>query len=295
MLSVNYFAYDEVLQTSSFFYFFRAKISFIIATKMQVYIELALLENFCMDFSLLVCAKLITKNIARYYRVFLGALVGAIFAVLFPLISFNQAVVLILKICAGIVICLIGARFIKVKAFIKFACVFFALTFLLGGALTAIFSYFNLNYANGAGFLISSIPVGIPLFCIVLLMLGCKRLANKIISKNSKISVKCHIVRGQSSVLVSGFYDSGNKVYFKGSPVSVIDLSVAEKIIDINGIFDFVLIHTVAGSKKIKIFTADEIILYTGEKTHKIKNVTFGISPNKISCAVLHPDLSEAI
>ena len=35
---------------------------------MQIYVELALIENFCMDFSLLFIAKAATKNPARYFR-----------------------------------------------------------------------------------------------------------------------------------------------------------------------------------------------------------------------------------
>ena len=52
---------------------------------MQVYVELALLENFCMDFTLLYCAKLVCKNRASFWRVAFAAAIGACFAVVFPL------------------------------------------------------------------------------------------------------------------------------------------------------------------------------------------------------------------
>ena len=41
----------------------------------------------------------------------------------------------------------------------------------------------------------------------------------------------------------------------------------------------------------MKIFTADKIEIYNGEKLHTINCVKIGISPNGISRAVLHPDL----
>lgn len=43
---------------------------------MQVYVELAVIENFCMDFTLLYSAKIAVKNPARVRRVALGAALG---------------------------------------------------------------------------------------------------------------------------------------------------------------------------------------------------------------------------
>ncbi|MDE7330458.1 MAG: sigma-E processing peptidase SpoIIGA, partial [Clostridia bacterium] len=54
---------------------------------MQVYIELAVLENFCMDFTLLYSAKLASKNSAHILRIALGSALGACFAVVFPLLN----------------------------------------------------------------------------------------------------------------------------------------------------------------------------------------------------------------
>ncbi|MCX4287834.1 MAG: hypothetical protein OSJ68_11225, partial [Clostridia bacterium] len=56
---------------------------------------------------------------------------------------------------------------------------------------------------------------------------------------------------------------------------------------------DEVKIHTVAGSKKIKVFTADKIEIYSGEKVNVVKGVKIGISPRTAGTAVLHPDLME--
>ena len=50
---------------------------------MQVYVELALLENFCMDFTLLYCAKLVAKNRAHILRLVIASVFGACFAVVF--------------------------------------------------------------------------------------------------------------------------------------------------------------------------------------------------------------------
>ena len=59
------------------------------------------------------------------------------------------------------------------------------------------------------------------------------------------------------------------------------------------GIKDTVKIHTVAGSKKLKVFTADRIEIYKGDTANVVKDVKIGISPHASGKAVLHPDLIE--
>ena len=98
---------------------------------------------------------------------------------------------------------------------------------------------------------------------------------------------------GDASAEVKGFFDSGNKVYCRGAPVSIIPKEVAQKIVDETRIKDGVKIHTVAGSKIIKIFTADKIEIDFGEKKNHYNGVKIGISPQRITTAVLHPDLLE--
>ena len=65
------------------------------------------------------------------------------------------------------------------------------------------------------------------------------------------------------------------------------------KIIDESRIKDSVKIHTVAGSKKLKIFTADKIEISAGDKINTVKDAIIGISPYAASGAVLHPDILE--
>ena len=45
----------------------------------------------------------------------------------------------------------------------------------------------------------------------------------------------------------------------------------------------------------MQVFTADKIEINFGEKSDTFKNVKIGVSPQKINCAVLHPDLLEDI
>ncbi|MCI8475459.1 MAG: hypothetical protein HFE42_00225 [Clostridia bacterium] len=259
---------------------------------MQVYVELAVLENFCMDFTLLYAAKVVSKNRAGYLRTGVGAALGAAVAVVVPLMDFGAVWAVIIKIVSGLAICLCAGRFGGVKQYLKYAGWFTAFTAFLGGALIAVFSLAGLEYAGGTGYLLSSVPIGIPLFCGLLLILGARRLALKF-TKHEKNAVVCRIYAGQSSAEIGGFFDSGNKVYHAGQPVSVIPEAVAAKLTDESRIKDGVKIHTVAGSKVMKVFTVDRIEIDFGGRVREIKAVKVGISPNAISRAVLHCDLLE--
>lgn len=259
---------------------------------MEVYAELALAENFCMDFTLLYAAKIAVKNRAGMKRIALAAALGACFAVVLPLLNIPTAVAVALKLTSGLLLCLTAGRYGKVGAYVKFTGVFFAFTALLGGALIGLFSLAGTQYEAGRGYLLSSVPVGIPLFGALMLVLGARRIAARL-KKSQKTEVRCRIVAGEYSVEVNGFYDSGNKVYLHGEPVSVVPQSVARKLDADARMIGRVKIHTVTGSRLMDVFSADKLVIDQGGKIKEIKGVRLGVSPARVDGAVLHPDLAE--
>lgn len=261
---------------------------------MQVFVELALFENFCMDFVLLFSAKTVCKTRTSYFRIVLASILGAVGGVVLPIFKLGNILRFLIKIILGLVICLFSCKFRNVKAYFKLTGAFFFFTFLLGGALIAVFNLGKFDYIEGQGYLISSIPIGIPLFFGLLLTIFAKKLSARF-TKSEKQQVNCKIFLNDNFIEMTAFFDSGNKVYHSGQPVSFIPLSTSLKIIDINCIKECVKIHTVAGSKKIKVFTADKIELNISEKVQIIEKVKIGVSPYVLALGILHPDLLEEI
>lgn len=222
----------------------------------------------------------------------MASALGACFAVLFPLLNPPVALSVILKILSGLCLCLVAGKFKKISTCIKFYAVFLAFSAALAGALIGVFSLAGIAYSEGTGFIFASVPVGIPLFGALLLVIVARAIKNKY-SKGSKNQVICRIYAGQSSVSLSGFFDSGNKVTYRGAPVSVIPKQSAQKIVNVERITEGVKIHTVAGSKILKVFTADRMEVDFGDKTETYTGILIGISHAHISCAVLHPDILE--
>ncbi|MDE6558158.1 MAG: sigma-E processing peptidase SpoIIGA, partial [Clostridia bacterium] len=211
---------------------------------MQVYAEFAIVENFCMDFTLLAAAKAASKNPARYWRIAVASVLGACFAVVYPLISIGGAVGIIIKLAAGAAMCALAGKYQSFKGYLKFTALFLAATAVLGGAMLGLFSLAGISYEEGGGFLISSVPVGIPLFGALMLVIIIKKVRAKFVSGKAVTAV-CKIYFKDKSAVVSAFYDSGNKVYYGGAPVSIIPSFVAKQLTDTGGIKSFVDIHTV--------------------------------------------------
>lgn len=259
---------------------------------MQVYVELAIAENFCMDFTLLYAAKVAAKNPTGIFKIVAASVVGACFAVLFPLLKVGAVWSVVIKIASALVLCVIAGKFKSFKSYLKFTAVFLAFSALLGGALIGIFALTGLDYAAGEGYLLSKIPIGIPLFGALIIIIFARRLAEKLKKRHAN-EVVCRIYAGQSQVEIKGFFDSGNKVYCRGAPVSVIPQAQASKLLSQKSIESGVKIHTVAGSKTMDVFTADRVEIDFGQKKRIFSGVKIGVSPHRIDKAVLHCDLLE--
>ncbi len=260
---------------------------------MEVYVELALAENFCMDWVLLYCAKAVTKNNCSYRKITFTAAVGACMAVVFPLLPTPVWLSVIIKIVGGALLCLLCVKHPKILPYLKFAAAFFGFSFALGGGLIALFSFTNLSQTTQNGYYLSKIPVGIPLFFALLCVLAAKCLGRRLSLKKSNDNLRLQITCGGAQTKCAGFYDSGNKVFYCGSPVTVIPPDIAKKLCNVNEIKTFVQIHTVAGSKKMPIFTADKVEINDGKKAIICYGVKLGVSPSAIERAVVHPELSE--
>ena len=288
-----YCAVDTTFYNSTVFCIFRQTATRYNACTMQVYAEYALLENFCMDFTLLYAAKAAVKNPAKYPRICVASALGACFAVVYPLIGIGGAIGIVIKLVAGALMCAVAGKFQTFKGYVKFSAVFAAASFLVGGALLALFSLAGAEYRQGGGFIISSVPVGIPMFAAVTAAIIIKRVRNKFSAGKSAVTAYCKIYSGNSSATCAAFFDSGNKVYFNGSPVTIVPAYVAKQLTDEKSIKNYVDIHTVAGAGKIAVFTAEKLEIDDGKNKYERRNVTIGISPRHINKIVLHPDLSE--
>ena len=113
---------------------------------MEIYVEYALAENFLLDAMLLWLALKTARQKIIWGRISLAAALGAVFAVVFPLMRLGNVLAYLLKFAVGLLLCLISVKGKGAGRYAITAPIFFGYSFALGGALLALYSAFSLDY-----------------------------------------------------------------------------------------------------------------------------------------------------
>ena len=190
---------------------------------MVVYWEYAFAENALLDGLLLYLSLRCVRLRVYVRRLFLAAAIGGAEAVVFPVLALPVWAAYTVKVLGGVLICLVAARGGWKKCAAATA-VFFALTFALGGLLTAAYSFFGVETADGTGFYVERAPVALifagvgSFLCAVLA--GVRALYRY--KKVQQNILPCTLAVGARRVTWTGFADSGNRLSFRGEPVCVL-------------------------------------------------------------------------
>lgn len=244
---------------------------------MEAYIEYVILDNFAVDLLIL----LITLNILSIriikYKVFLGALIGTIGAVIMPVIPFVIAI--IIRIILAPLMCLVVARYTKVKEYILTLLVMIVVTFAIGGAIIAIFNmsvadnYLILHYPDGG-------IIGLSAFAVILVYYVFIQLRNSFRFKIDKRELyNVELIIGENRIECKGFYDSGNSLYDNSNkPVLILDKDIGERIKAKNSQGEIIHINTVNGAKETRCYIIEKVMIYISGQVNTIYNVSCVIS-----------------
>ncbi|MFQ7701150.1 MAG: sigma-E processing peptidase SpoIIGA [Coriobacteriales bacterium] len=250
---------------------------------MEIYIEYALAENFLLDAMLLWLAMKAAKQEISLWRIVLAAAIGAAFAVAFPLLKTGKTIAYILKFSVGALLCLVAVKGKGIGRYALTALLFFGFSFALGGALLAVYSAFSIDYGvTENGYLTESAPVGLVLsgsavFAIVAVTLT-KRLYRRRAMR--RFVYPCKIELDGRTVKAEGFFDSGNRAQAGGIPVCFLSPDLAFDLLGDKVMTEEMTIMTMGGESRIKIFLADSLEIYCGDKPNIIKKVYFAPSGN---------------
>lgn len=116
---------------------------------MVVYIEYAFAENFIMDLLLLYLSLKCARSRISWLRMIFAAAIGGVEAILFPVIAMPVWCAYFVKFLGGVLIVMVAVSEKKRKPYLKTIAIFFLSTFALGGLLTAVYSFFGIEYAEG--------------------------------------------------------------------------------------------------------------------------------------------------
>ncbi len=204
----------------------------------NVYVDLLFLIDFSMDFMCFyITSKILHRKISPI-RTVLACILGGVYSVTVLFITTGKILSLFIDIAVCIIMCAIvfakkkrgiGKLFTEVL-------LYFAVSALLGGLMTAIFNMLNRTNPFGEGE-IKSDGISVWVFAVTALTSGALSLAGgKFFRKNnSRRRCRVSVKLGGKSCEFLGINDSGNllKDPVTGKCVIPVELSIAEKLMSL--------------------------------------------------------------
>lgn len=223
---------------------------------MTVYIEYAFLQNFALDGAILSLAFFAARRKLQIGNLVCAACLGAVFAILYPLLILPSWAVQTLKFSYAALMCLVAFGKVKNKnewGRYAFICtLFYVFTFAVGGALTAIALTDTHVW----------IMTGIALLFIVILHFVARILYKK--RALHRYIYACEIVFRRKTAHVLGFLDSGNTANKNGLPVCFLSPDIFYDLFgdaiyngQVGQVRDEILFETLSGIKKTSVYLAE--------------------------------------
>lgn len=244
---------------------------------MVVYIEYALAENFLVDCFLLYLACFTARRKIPLRRLVFAALIGAVGAVVFPLLPIAAFWAYPLKFLGGAGLCFLASG--KEKFWRVCPC-FFTYSFALAGALFAFASF----QAQAGGYFLSQtgatiVVCGGGLFTAVCVAVVKKCRIRKAVLRHT---YDCTAIVCGREAKTTGFLDSGNMAFYKGVAVCFISPDLAYDLREADIWTDEKLqIVTLSGVKTLSAFKGFVEIKTDGKIARK--EVYFAVSGNMLS------------
>ncbi len=250
---------------------------------MEIYVEYAFLENFLFDGVLLTLALKSARERLRLWRILGGAVFGAVFAIVYPLLRLPSWLGYALKFSVGALLCLMAFGQVKTRkewGRYAFTTVFFFIyAFGFGGVLLAVTENFNGDKAPSW-----FVMIGFAILSAVALFFVRKLYEKKRISR---FLYDCRLLYKNKTVTAVGFLDSGNLAVKNGLPVCFLspDLGYTlfgEEILEGGGqVCDEIKISTLGGEKTAPLYEGGIEIKTNGEK--RKRRVYFAVATNMLS------------
>ena len=260
---------------------------------MQVYIEYVLIDNLVIDYLLLKAACFITGRTIKNKRLFFSAILGAVTALIYPLIGGAKIISVTVKLLSGLLIVLTATSYKTFREYYITALMFFVLTFLTGGAIIGVFSILNLDYSNELSIALMIIPVYLAVKSV-------SEVVRYIYRQKSVMSECVEVELSLNGAVVKGrgFFDTGNALYYEQDPVIIVNKDLAKKLLgDFHGVkISEIRVKTVAGESKNLAFKIAELKIYKKDKANIYNNVTVCVSAKFLGDGydvILHPDFME--
>lgn len=241
---------------------------------MEVYIELAFLQNFVIDGALLYATQSVLGYRVSVRRILIAAFTGATFAIVYPLFSYPAVVGWGIKLSSGAAICLISSAENGFLRQMRSLAIFFLFSALLAGA----------TYATPFAGKLCAVCLSFAAFWAAKRVkeLFRRRLEIK------RLVYDCVLCVKGKELALRGFLDTGNRIYHRGKPVCILAGKTAgELFVDFSKsghtAYEKIILNTVNGRKETIVFEAECLRIYSEGRVHTIEKAMIGLSASKLS------------
>lgn len=266
---------------------------------MIIYIEQVLIDNFIINFFIILTLKAILKAKINKINMVLSSLLGSVVALLLPLFGFNLIINSLVKILLSLVMVIILKKFVKLKEYILYYLTFLLITFLYGGACLFILMYFDKNFKIN-NFTTYSLPLGVIVLIVFFIMIVIKNIFKNFYNRKNinNYVYKIVIENNAEKDELLGFLDSGNTLVdsLTGKPITVVNYSSLKNVLKDISITDIILnketklnkffknVHIIEttsignNKNKILIIEVEKLEIYLDNSVNIINNAIIGLT-----------------
>lgn len=249
---------------------------------MEIYVEYAFVENFIFDAVLLWLSLEAAKAPYRRRNLIFAAALGAVFAIVYPLLCLPLPLAYLLKISVGFLLCMTAVKALKTKKdrgrYALTVVFFFGFSFAFGGALTGLLQDFFSN----------KIPAAVVAAGFACLFAAALLLIRKLHQRRAitQFLYDCRLYYQNRQINTTAFLDSGNLAQKDGLPVCFVSPELfyelcGTQILQGRGADGQMDIITLGGKKTLSLYGGE--IEFRQEKKSRKQRVYFGVSPNIVS------------
>lgn len=250
---------------------------------MNVYVEYVFCDNFTVDFAILLAVSLTFKVKPNYFRLALGATVGATCAV-FSVFAVGVWLYVVKTACL-VAMCVTAWG---IKKLIWHILLTVAYTFVLGGAIIGVFGLLQINYLDGWNLYQTAVPLFVYVWAVAFVSVGIFAVVRYV---RVRRQIAPFVVQAQVTLdkeyTVQGLCDSGNSATHNGVAVCFVTKSF-EGFADyfarqtVSGKTVSVRVGTVAGNQVVRAVsaqitangvTSDVYLALPTNKCHTLYNV----------------------
>ena len=273
-----------------------------------MYLDLYIIENLLINYIIISCTSMLTKNANSYKRKLLGSVVGTIYSVMYLFPKFYILYTLPSKIIFIIIVGLVSFEYMNKNEFIRILIIFLLVNFFICGS-----TYFIIYFTGIEHVKISFIIISVYISCLILKKIYSDiTLINHIKEFTKEITISFLGEKMQCTALL----DSGNllKDPLSKSDVVMVNSSLLKKYLPENYNYEYVdvvlaeeIINKLSGdiSSRVRLIpynhaTSNKTNMILGFKAdylkidnRKIGNIVLGISNFKDDeySAILNPSI----